>query len=69
MLRSSKAFQNTIRLVIELHGKIQNNKQCFNLTRINYVNIRINYAEILFFIYYFMRKKYAHHLIVSSFKM
>ena len=29
--------------------KCQNNKQCFDLTRINYVNIRKNYVNIRFY--------------------
>ena len=46
----SRAFHNTIRLlVIELHGKSQNNKRCFNLGRINYDNIRINYVNLACF--------------------
>ena len=40
-----------MRFVIELHGKIQNNKLRFNLRRINYVNIRTNYVNIMFRFY------------------
>ena len=47
MTRRSRAFHNTIRLVIELRGKSQNNKRCFKLRRINYDNIRINYVNIM----------------------
>ena len=57
MARSRKVFQNTIRLVIELHGKIHNNKQCFNLKRINYVNIRINNVNIMFRFFCYQRAR------------
>ena len=52
MLRSNKAFQNVIRLVIEFHGKIENNKICFYLARIKHVNIRINYVNIMLKYYF-----------------